>query len=146
MASSSQATPQPLMTLLPDGLSPDSIDTLPVLSAVLARLQNPSPSSNSPPAASPSQIASGTGPLTIKDIPTATDEIKHKLQKARMQVKDLPDMDRSIPEQEEEIAELEDKVRRQREVLESLRDVGIKAKGEREQREREGEDAMDLKG
>jgi hypothetical protein len=144
MASPSQATPQSLTTLLPEGLSPDSIDTLPVLSAVLSRLQNPSSSSTSPPATSPSQIASGTGPLTIKDIPTATDEIKHKLQKARMQVKDLPDMDRSISEQEDEIAELEGKIRRQREVLERLRDVGIRAKNEREQRE--GGEAMDLKG
>ena len=79
-------------------------------------------------------------------MPTATDEIKHKLQKARMQVKDLPDMDRSIQEQEEEIAELEDKIRRQREVLESLRDVGVRAKGERERREGKGGEAMDLKG
>lgn len=63
-----------------------------------------------------------------------------------MQVKELPDMDRSIAEQEEEVAELEEKIRRQRSMLESLRDVGVKAIGERELREKEGGDAMDLKG
>jgi small-conductance mechanosensitive channel len=143
--SPSQATPPPASLFnLPDGLTPDSIDTLPVLSALLSRLQNPSSSANtastsgSPPAASPSQLASSTGPLSIKDIPAATDELKHKLQRARVQVKELPDMDRSVEEQEVEIRELEEKIRRQREVLVGLREVGLQAKREREQRGKEG--------
>jgi small-conductance mechanosensitive channel len=131
----SQSTPQPPSALvLPEGLSADSIDTIPVLSAILSRLQSlsASPAANaaSPPAASPAQIGSGTGPLTIKDIPTATDDLKHKLQRARAQVKELPDIDRSVAEQEEEIRELEERIRRQREVLEQLKDAGIKALGE----------------
>jgi small-conductance mechanosensitive channel len=115
-----------------------------MLSALLSRLQNPSSTahtasaSGSPPAASPSQLASGTGPLSIKDIPSATDELKHNLQRARLQIKELPDMDRSVEEQEVEIRELEEKIRRQREVLVGLRDVGLQAKKEREQREKEG--------
>lgn len=47
-------------------------------------------------------------------------------------------MDRSVEEQEVEIRELEEKIRRQREVLVGLRDVGFRAKEEREQREKEG--------
>jgi uncharacterized coiled-coil protein SlyX len=47
-------------------------------------------------------------------------------------------MDRSVAEQEEEIAELEDKIRRQRQVLESLREVGIRAKREKERRGNDG--------
>jgi len=47
-------------------------------------------------------------------------------------------MERSVEEQEEEIRELEEKIRRQREVLFGLRDVGLQAKREREQREKEG--------
>jgi len=59
-------------------------------------------------------------------------------------VKELPDMDRSVAEQEEEIRELEERIRQQREVLEGLRDVGLAAKREREQREREsGADVME---
>jgi len=146
--SPSISTPQP--PSLPETLSPDSIDTLPVLSALLVRLQNPSSiaagsTAGSPPAASPSQLASGTGPLTIKDIPTATDELKHKIQKARVQVKDLPDLDRTVAEQESEIRELEEKIRKQREVLENLRDIGIATKREREQQQREGvTDVMEI--
>jgi small-conductance mechanosensitive channel len=134
-----QTMPQPLSLMnLPEGLTPDSIDTLPVLSALLARLQVPTntnitSTSGSPPAASPAQVVSGTGPLTIKDIPAATDELKHKLQKARIQVKELPDIDRSLAEQEEEIRELQERIRRQRGVLENLREVGKAAKNQREE-------------
>jgi len=47
-------------------------------------------------------------------------------------------MDRSVAEQEEEIAELEDKIKRQREVLQSLREVGSRAKREKERRDKDG--------
>ena len=47
-------------------------------------------------------------------------------------------MDRSVEEQEVEIRELEEKIRRQREVLVGLREVGLQAKREREQRGNEG--------
>lgn len=36
----------------------------------------------------------------------------------------LPDMDRSIEEQEEEIRELEEKIKKQRRVLEQLKVIG----------------------
>jgi small-conductance mechanosensitive channel len=131
--SHSQSTSQQPSTLsLPDGLSADMVDTLPVLSAILSRLQNlsttPAAPAASPPTPSPSQMASGTGPLTIKDIPAATDELKHKLQRARAQVKELPDIDRTAAEQEEEIRELEERISRQRDVLDQLRQAGIAAK------------------
>jgi hypothetical protein len=128
----------PSLFNLPADLSPDSVDILPVLSALLSRLKDPSTTgastSGSPPAASPSQLAVGNGSLTIKDIPAATDELKHKLHRARAQIKELPDMERSIEDQEEEIGEWVDRIKRQREVLEKLREVGLKAKMEREQR------------
>ena len=138
------STPQPAAYSLPAGLTADSIDTLPILSSLLSRLQNPAAASTSgspPPAASPSQVAAGTGPLTIKDIPTATDGLKHKIQKARAQIRELPDMDRSIGEQEEEMRELEAKIAKQMEVLEGLKDVGVAMRREREQRE--GGNAME---
>jgi len=144
-------TPQPpsegpSLFNLPEGLTPGSIDTIPILSSLLSRIQNPSTTaastSGSPPAVSPAQLASGTGPLHVKDIPTATDEMKHKLQRARVQVKELPDIDRSIEEQEEEIQELEEKIQKQKEVLNALRDVGSATKLERERKG--GEDMMEL--
>ncbi|KAL3426217.1 hypothetical protein PVAG01_03009 [Phlyctema vagabunda] len=136
MANSTSPQQTPTSTTLPDGLSADSIDTLPVLAALLSRLQNLSPTnptSGSPPVATPSAsaLAAGTGPITIKDIPSATDGLKHKIQRARAQVKQLPDMQSSIAEQEEEIRELEEKIRKQRAVLEDLRKAGLKAKAEK---------------
>ncbi|KAG0647309.1 hypothetical protein D0Z07_6967 [Hyphodiscus hymeniophilus] len=133
--STSQTTPQTALLNLPEGLSPESIDTLPVLSAILSRLQPltaTGASSGTPAEASPSQLASGTAPLSIKDIPAATDDLKHRLQKARAQVKELPDIERSLVEQEEEIRELEERIGKQREVLEGLKEVGLAAKRERE--------------
>lgn len=44
----------------------------------------------------------------------------------------MPDIDRTLTEQEDEIRELEEKIRKQREVLEGLKEVGLKAKRERE--------------
>lgn len=57
------------------------------------------------------------------------------MQKARAQVKELPDIDRSLAEQEEEIRELEEKIRKQREVLKGLKTTGLEAKRERETRD-----------
>lgn len=50
-------------------------------------------------------------------------------------MKELPDIDRSLAEQEEEIRELEEKIRKQREVLERLRKTGLEAKKEIETRD-----------
>lgn len=60
-----------------------------------------------------------------------------------MLVKDLPDMERSIKEQEEEMRELEGRIRKQRDILGQLRDVGLEIKREREQRENGGADVME---
>jgi hypothetical protein len=114
------------------------IDTLPVLYALLSRLQPPASSgtAGSPPAATPSNHTPSTldptAPLRIKDIPIATDGIKHKLQKARKEVKGFPDVERTIAEQEEEIKELEEKIREQRAVLKGLADVGNAVRMERD--------------
>jgi len=126
-------------------LAPESIDTIPILSALLARLQqNPSPNSilaTSPPVATPSVNLSDKdregkdkGPITTKDIPAATDSLKHGLQKARALVKELPDMHRTVEEQEEDIRELEAKIKAQRKVLMDLRNVGLEVKRERTSR------------
>ncbi|EPE26971.1 hypothetical protein GLAREA_02885 [Glarea lozoyensis ATCC 20868] len=114
------------------------IDTLPVLYALLSRLQPPASSgaAGSPPAATPSintpSLADPTAPLRLKDIPIATDGVKHKLQKARKEVKGFPDVERTIAEQEEEIRELQEKIREQKEVLRGLADVGNAVKTEKE--------------
>ncbi|PKS11242.1 hypothetical protein jhhlp_003003 [Lomentospora prolificans] len=122
---------------LPPTLSPDSLDALTELTTLLTRLRSTIQASAGPsgiPGSTP--LATGATPnpsaaspagnsLSLKDVPTATDHLKHKLQKARVQVRSLPDMDRTIAEQEEEIAELEERIRLQREVLEKLKQKGV---------------------
>ncbi|KAH8595210.1 RNA polymerase II transcription mediator complex subunit 9-domain-containing protein [Bisporella sp. PMI_857] len=106
----------------PPSLSPDAIDTLPALAEILSRLSNLSPSSLPTDTSTPSQ--NGAGTLSTKEVPAATDGLKHKIQKARQQVKELPDIGRSVEDQEEEIRELEERIKKQRECLNGLREVG----------------------
>lgn len=80
----------------------------------------------------------GSGPLQVNQIPIAADDIKSKLQKARMQVKSLPDMGRSVAQQEREIKMLEERIERQRATLRELKETGDRIKREREHRERNG--------
>lgn len=137
---------------LPGGLSPDSIDVCSELATILARVRytdnkTGTASANGGDAAVANQpggpsTATATGavttasspsggddaqnsPLSTKDIPAATDHLKHKIQRARAAVHTLPDIRRSIPEQEAEIAALEDKIAQQRAVLLQLKEFGL---------------------
>jgi len=114
-----QSTPQPLSLALPEGLTPDSIDTLPVLSALISRFKD-------------RDAEGGAPPYTKKDVLPETDVLRHKLMRARAQVRMLPDVERSVGEQEEEIKELEERIGRQREALGRLRELGRELGGKRE--------------
>jgi len=57
-----------------------------------------------------------------------TDDLKIKLQQARQQIHQLPDIDLSIAEQEAELKRLDAKIKLQQEVLEKLR-KGEQSKG-----------------
>lgn len=136
--------------MLPSGLSPDSIDVPSELYTVLSRVrytdkngasatsgdgEHSKPGTNTP-AGGPSGAtpaggadaaagASGSKPLATKDLIAATDPLKHKIQRARAAVHTLPDVDRTISQQEAEIREWEEKIARQREVLQQLKEFGI---------------------
>ena len=56
-------------------------------------------------------------PLNVKDLPTETHSVKIRIQKARAVVEGLPDIQRSVEEQQHEISELEDRVARLRSVI-----------------------------
>ncbi|EMR65590.1 hypothetical protein MGN70_008859 [Eutypa lata] len=88
--------------------------------------------------------------LSLKEIPAAADALKHRFQRARAQIKTLPDMGRGVDEQRAEMAVLEARLAKQREVLARLRDVGVRFAAEASRRgddngddngEGEGEDA-----
>ena len=62
--------------------------------------------------------------LDLKTLPTETSSVKIRIQKARAVVEGLPDVHRSVDEQQKEIDELEDRVARLRSVI---ADFGAKA-------------------
>lgn len=118
---------------LPPDLSPDDLDALSELSLVLAKVRaglsssSSSTSGHPPPTQTQSHASTAQQQqLSFKDVPGATDGLKHKLQHARAQVRALPDMGRSVEEQRAEIAQLEARIRQQRALLESLREGGAR--------------------
>lgn len=56
-------------------------------------------------------------PLDIKDLPTEASSIKIRIQKAQAVVEGLPDVQRSVGEQDKEIEELEDQIARLQSVI-----------------------------
>lgn len=73
-----------------------------------------------------SQITS-TSYLSPKDLSIAASAIKIKIQKARVAVAGLPDVERTIEEQESEIREFDGEVERLRGVLKELGESGRRA-------------------
>ncbi|KFY26484.1 hypothetical protein V493_04051 [Pseudogymnoascus sp. VKM F-4281 (FW-2241)] len=128
---------------LAENLSPAMLDTIPVLTSILSRVQPPTSSNATGASPMPatsfgtssftSQPSSSqlrpdvTGALSTKEIPAATDALKHRLQRARIEVGQLPGIGMSISEQELEIRALEDRIREQRAALKSLGELGGKA-------------------
>ncbi|KAK3904666.1 RNA polymerase II transcription mediator complex subunit 9-domain-containing protein [Staphylotrichum tortipilum] len=165
-------------THLPSGLSPDAVDALTELNAILTLLRNahqqslptasqgattantqttnggvtgttplPIPSS----AATPSNTnkltttagatpADSTSIRSAKDLPAATDHLKHKLQRARAAMRGLADVQRSIGQQEAELRALEDRLRRQAGRLARTQEDGmrfVESEGARQRGEEE---------
>ncbi|CAG8034869.1 unnamed protein product [Penicillium olsonii] len=56
-------------------------------------------------------------PLDVKNLPTETSSVKIRIQKARTVVEGLPDVHRSVEDQQKEIGELENHMRRLRSVI-----------------------------
>ena len=81
------------------------------------------------PAGSPSIDPSITSSdyLAPKNLGTATSEVKNKIQKARIAVLGLPDMEKTIEEQEAEIEDLEKEAERLRGVIRGLAEAARKA-------------------
>lgn len=64
--------------------------------------------------------------MSIKEVPSATDGLKYRLQRARIEVGKLPGIDMTIAEQEEEMKMLGEKIKKQREQLDYLRKLAKK--------------------
>lgn len=111
---------------LPPALSPDSLDALSELSIVLAKVRvNIQSSSGITTGATPNPAALSGQQISFKDVPGATDGLKHKVQHAKRLVCGLPDMNRTIAQQDKEISELEARISTQRALLARLREDGL---------------------
>ena len=64
--------------------------------------------------------------LDIQQLDSAANSLRVQLQKGRQAVAALPDMDRTVEEQEEEIEWLEDRIRRMNQMLNDTRN-GLRA-------------------
>lgn len=122
---------------------PQTFDILPPLHELLARVDayhtsNASTLSGDSPEYNPTLDDDATDigsaytllqPLNPKELPTAVLDIKGRIRNALREVERLPDVDRTVAEQEEEIAELEAKIIKQREMLRDLADVAKDLEG-----------------
>ncbi|KAK4161818.1 RNA polymerase II transcription mediator complex subunit 9-domain-containing protein [Cladorrhinum sp. PSN259] len=130
-----------MTTVLPDGLTPDSVDILTELTSIVVKLRgatttNLSASISSQQAPGPGAVTGTTplpsgapntgGLLSVKELPTATDNLKHKLQRARGATRTLNDVHRATSQQEEEILKLEDRRRKQAAMLARIQEEGIR--------------------
>ena len=163
-------------THLPSGLSPDAVDALTELNAIITRLRNthqqsasqgtttggPStsgltgtpiptsaatPSNNNKPTTGSTTTGNTPGAdpnlLTVKDLPAATDNLKHKLQRARVAMRGLADVQRSIGQQEAELRALEGRLARQAARLASTQEDGMRfVESEGARRRGEEEEAL----
>ncbi|KAK3990887.1 RNA polymerase II transcription mediator complex subunit 9-domain-containing protein [Cladorrhinum sp. PSN332] len=125
---------------LPEGLSPDSVDLLTELTSILVKhraattVPNATTSTTTstgavtgttPLPSGPGSGGGSGGPLSVKELPAATDNLRHKLQRARTAMRTLNDIDRANSQQEEEIRRLEDRRRKQAGMLARIQDEGI---------------------
>ncbi|KAK3207490.1 hypothetical protein GRF29_103g1139161 [Pseudopithomyces chartarum] len=118
LAPTGTATPAPASLPAVPALPPSTFDFLPDLHRILNRLLS---TSAQPPGAAPTPGQPAVdGPLDIQQISTAATEVKLKLQKARKVVMALPDIDRSIEDQQDEIDFLEARISKLKAALQDL--------------------------
>ncbi|USP73265.1 hypothetical protein yc1106_00539 [Curvularia clavata] len=116
--STTPAHPPPPSATAPAPPAPSAFDVLPDLHKLLKRILE---TSAQPPAATPTPAQpSADGPLEIQHVATAANDIRLKIQKARRAVMLLPDIDRSLEDQEDEIEDLEARIAQLKASLKEL--------------------------
>ncbi|KAJ6259744.1 hypothetical protein Dda_5384 [Drechslerella dactyloides] len=96
---------------------PETFDFVPNTHDLLLRLLPPSAQ------LPPGTAATGLASLEPKDVDAEASRIRIKIQKARAILGDLPDVSRTIEQQQEEMKALEAKIAQQREVLGRIRQL-----------------------
>ncbi|KAF2764854.1 hypothetical protein EJ03DRAFT_355400 [Teratosphaeria nubilosa] len=103
---------------------PELFDILPQLHEILARIDHAPADGEQDSDDDLGALYNNKSPLDPKDLPAAVLPLKAQMRKAMKEIERLPDIDRSVEEQEEEIRELEERLRRQREMSRKMCDVG----------------------
>lgn len=104
------------------------VDFLPSVHALLSRLVpdtlglsgQPSQADGSAAPTTDDAPAAGAGHLEIHQLGPEANGIKIKIQKAKAALKDLPDAERTVEEQQDDIKVLEERVTKMREMLSGL--------------------------
>ncbi|KAF1811259.1 hypothetical protein P152DRAFT_483153 [Eremomyces bilateralis CBS 781.70] len=114
----------------PSTTAPATSTTAPTPQTQLATQSQTQHATSQTTGSQPTADASAGETLEIHQLAAATSELKVRLQRARAAVRALPDVERSVEEQEGEIGELEARVRDLRGVLEELRRKALAGVGE----------------
>lgn len=122
MPSAMPPTPPPVAP--PTLPSPQPFDVLISLNALLHRLLADVPTSDDHEHDPTSQLNSRHAPLVIKDFSAEALKVKNTLNEARRALQSLPDLDKSLLEQEAQIRKLERAIERKREMLRKVGTAG----------------------
>lgn len=152
-ATSRTPAPQPPPEPTLAQINPHLFDIVPSLERLLARLLIPAPGITAPDGSSAASAAEQDKPehlrhLDIQQLDAAANAIRVQIQKARAGVAQLPDMDRTVEEQQEEIDWLEGRIARQKEMLRKTQEGFDEdaRKSKAEDAEREAKDASQTTG
>ena len=122
LASSGPPTTSP--PEIPPFPSPQTFDILPEIDALVSRLHLPTSTTTDPITSQP------INSLSLKDLPTTIVPIKLKIQKARAAVQALPDVGRTVEEQQREIRALEKRNESLRKRVQELAELAGQARRE----------------
>jgi RNA polymerase II transcription mediator complex subunit 9 len=109
---------------IPPFPSPQTFDILPEIDALVSRLHLPTSTTTDPITSQP------INSLSLKDLPTTIVPIKLKIQKARAAVQALPDVGRTVEEQQREIRALEKRNESLRKRVQELAELAGQARRE----------------
>jgi len=118
------ATPAPAIqqAISLESISPNLFDIVPPTERLLSRILLPS----GDPTTDTSSLPENKRPLDISHLDAAANPIRVKFTKLRSQLPQLPDMDRTVEEQQEEIDELELRITKQKAMLGNIKAIMAK--------------------
>ena len=101
------------------GPSPETLDILSALHELLNRTLPPVPGATNRPGAVQPDFP-GQQPLDISQLAGEVSSVRARISRARREIEELPDMDRTVEDQEAEMTVLRERIRRQVAIIEGL--------------------------